>query len=108
MIIYGKARFTEANNKLIIGYNKNGYTAAKIVDLMPRFSYKQIKDKLERIRQSANNDTVVSINYRTCRIEPLEDAKFHFGSRLKALRGGYYLDGKKILIGDLIRAANCI
>jgi len=43
-----------------------------------------------------------SINYVTCKISPIEDAKLHSGSRLKEIKCSWWLDGKRILVGRLI------
>lgn len=61
------------------------------------------KNKDTKLTKELRENRPSAIDYATCKLEPIEYAKEFFGERLRMFYGSYYLDGTRILIGDLIR-----
>jgi hypothetical protein len=84
----------------------------------PHFDYRRVYNKITALfpddfqkftmRAERNHEQLEPINYGTIRISVIEIAKNKLGDRVTEIGGSYYLDGKRCLVQDLVRASKRI
>jgi hypothetical protein len=88
---------------------------AEIYAHFPEYDYRRVYNKITALfpdnfqkfttRAVRNKSDLEPINYSTIRISVIEIAKNKLGDRVTEIKGSYYLDGKRCLAQDLIRAS---
>lgn len=110
-----KNRWKDKELKLLIKLYNDKTPLPQIYKHFPNDDYRRVYNKITSLfpddfqkftmRAERNYADLEPINYGSIQIKVIEIAKNKLGNRVTEIGGSYYLDGKRCLVQNLIRAS---